>query len=421
MEALLFIIGALVALYLLSVLIYLVIVLICKFSGKNNYDLKSKGEINKNKQVKFNEPAKNLSKPTFPCVKNTEVKGTFYRSRLDISAARFLEVGDRLILVPELENAYDTNAVKICTVKGAHIGYVQSDLSKFVKDNLSHVSDCRVTKISKHEIPFINASIHFSSIECQQPEFIPKRFQVSAEDELINLVSTEKFDSLDVFDKKITVKEINLQVEGIYERDVEIIKKTKSLKKGDKVNLKKAVRNEYLPDRLDVYTEDGTLIGYICQLDKEHLFELYEKIVNASVISPIKGYNTETITISVILSEDENYSSLIHIGCGPYPQLRYADSIKREDTGTALEIALPIAEKEKGINAKFLCCQCYRLIKDYESEKEMIIRIINRIDSISDEEISPIDYYVMKKRVPEILKRLNTVESRIQSKLKKRK
>ena len=106
---------------------------------------------------------------------------------------------------------------------------------------------------------------------------------------------------------------------------------------------------------------------------------------------------------------------------GPYPELQEAESLKRTDPEAALLIALPIAAKEKGMKAKFLCCQIYRLQKDYEAERRMIVRILNHMDSVNPEEILQEDLYHMKSQRPTILQRLNTVESRIASREKNKK
>ena len=96
------------------------------------------------------------------------------------------------------------------------------------------------------------------------------------------------------------------------------------------------------------------------------------------------------------------------------------DQIKRTDTAKALEIAVPIADKENGIDAKFLCCQCYRLLKDYDSEREMILRILNYIQNLKPEDVSENEYISITQRMPEMKKRLATVESRLESKSKKK-
>lgn len=379
-------------------------------------DLKKKGEVRKKE---IDQEQKNIPpKPSFPCVINTEVKGTYYRTSDEKAAARAVEKGDTLILKVEPTNQVDKNAVRYYTLSGAHIGYVESSLSKFVRDNLSHVKSCSVTKVSDHAIPYIDVVINFSSMECRQKDFLDEDLRVTPEERMRDIAKG--------ISREYKYRNVSLRVSGTYEYPLAVIKKAKSLRNGDKIVLKKPeIESEYYPYRIDVYTEDDTMIGFCYGPFAKEPYELFDKIKHA-MVNAIMDSETDAVCIYIYLPEgtgqEEPFISMEggHYCSGPYPQIAAAAALKNTDQERALELALPIAMKEKGIDAKFLCCQIYRLQKDYESEREMILKILERIDNISPEEISKSDYFSIKRQTDTILKRLNTVESRLQSKYRKK-
>lgn len=358
---------------------------------------------------------------SLPCVKEMEVKGIYYRTIDEKAAARDVEVGDTLILEVEPDNPVDPNAVKVLTLEGVHIGYVQWDIAQFVKDNISHVKSCTVTKATRHEIPYIHASISFSASECKQQNIIAEELRVSPEDKMRDLTLGIR--------KDYKYRYIGSLVDGTYELPYESIQKARALRQGDKVVLKKPLEeSEYYPYRLDVYTEDDCMIGFMYGEFIQDQFELFDEIYTTIVDSPLDTYGHGQLFVKTYLPENKKrvestpgISVNMTFGYrGPYPQLREAEDLKRIDPEKALDIALPIAEKEKGITAKFLCCQIYRLRKDYESEREMILKILERINSIKPDEISRNDFASLKGQGPTMTKRLATVESRLNSKSRKK-
>lgn len=380
-------------------------------------DLKAKKEA-RERSTKYRSAVSDKPKPSFPCVKEMEVKGTIYRSDEEKLAACGVEVGDTLILEVEPDNPVDPNAVKVLTLEGMHIGYVQWDIAQFVKDNISHVNSCTVTKVTRHDIPFIHASIHFSASECKQPSITPEELRVSAEDKMRDLILGNK--------KDYKYRNVLLSVDGTFEQSLEVINKAKSLRQGDKVILKKPEEvSEFYHFRLNVYTEDGTMIGFCFGSFAQEAYELFDDIYAVTVDSPMNAYSHQQINLRAFIPQSIKWNPSVEPFCErayktPYPQLVAADSIKRTDPDGALELALPIAECEKGINGKFLCCQIFRLQKNYEAEREMLLRILERIESITPDEIGKLDFTQMKSRTNEFLKRLDVVESRLKSKSRKK-
>lgn len=86
---------------------------------------------------------------------NFAVKGTSYRSALEIQIAKNLKVGDMLLLKHEENNEHDAFALKVRTTTAAHIGYVEKKYSRMFYDLLADIEKCVVTKVTEDEIPYI--------------------------------------------------------------------------------------------------------------------------------------------------------------------------------------------------------------------------------------------------------------------------
>ena len=354
-----------------------------------------------------------------PRVINFSVKGTSFRNKSDIAAARYLEHGDTLILQKEPDNPVDPNAVKVLTINGAHIGYVPVQFSADISDKIDFINSCKVSKISSHDIPFIDAELRFSTYRVKQPEFIKEEFQVSPEDNMIKLSKGMDVES-SLYASMSTV------IMGTYDLPKASIDRAKSLKQGEKLCIKKAVPTKYFPHKLDLYTLDNIELGFIIdEYLRSNFYNNIDKIVEVRVDATMESLDFERIGIRIIYSKDisrelKPFSTSIESGYfGPYPQLYEADSIKRSNTERALELALSVANYENGIDARFICCQCYRLLKDYQSEEQMIIQIIEFIQKSDIRYMSPSTFHLLKRRMPEILKRLSTVQTRLASQAKK--
>ena len=64
------------------------------------------------------------------------IKGTYYRTFEDIERANKLQKGETLYLVPEPNNEYDKNAIKVLTEDNVHIGYIPKELCRLFNDIL---------------------------------------------------------------------------------------------------------------------------------------------------------------------------------------------------------------------------------------------------------------------------------------------
>lgn len=89
------------------------------------------------------------------------VKGLQYRDEDAQDAAHELDVNDVLELEEEPDNEYDLYALKVLTVDGEHIGYVEATKSKRITENLDKLIECKVKKISEYDELFIYGIAYF--------------------------------------------------------------------------------------------------------------------------------------------------------------------------------------------------------------------------------------------------------------------
>ncbi|MBD5243169.1 MAG: hypothetical protein HDS60_03675 [Barnesiella sp.] len=350
-----------------------------------------------------------------------KVKGISYRSQEEICAARFCDLGDTLILAPEPSNEVDSNAIKVLTMEGVHIGYVEACHSEYILSKIGHISECKIIRKTQHEIPFIDIGIKFSREVYSQPRFIPKEYQCSPEDKMRNL-SVRRPDSY-------KYRRVPLSVNGLYEHDRPTIAKIRAARKGDKVILKKGECNELYPYRVDIYLEDGTYIGYADDLSCQEVYMLFEHRVESIVQSPV-GEETKGNLFVYVFFPDELpcpdearvRSGISFHYTGAYKEVKYAQTIRRTDPLAALDILLPIAEREKGIDAKIECIACYYTLKDWDSRIDIIHKTLAHIDSLTEEDLPPNDLAYMKKHQSETLtKQLEFSQKRLESQMRKKK
>lgn len=358
--------------------------------------------------------------PDVPDPIDVDVKGTFYRTPDEISAARACRVGDTLILEPEPFNKVDGTAVKVMTMEGFQIGYVSSDYSRLVKNNLNHIAQCVITRVSKHEIPFISIKITFSEGKVSQPDYIPKDYQCSPDDIMQNL-ATKTIDSYDY-------RRVPICVQDLYERDREVIAKARTCRKGDKIILKKGVCDEFYPDRIDIYLADGTYLGYADDLHRKEVYALFDNIVDAFVEAPIGSEFGDRLWVRVIFPNKVKCSSdcLFQVGIsfhydGNYPEVAKAREIRRTDPMAALNLLMPVVKTEKGIEAHLECVACYYQLKEWESRIGIIQETLDRIASLTEEDLPPSLLRRNQIEATNLYKQLEFSRKRLESQHKKSK
>lgn len=349
-----------------------------------------------------------------------KVKGTSYRSIEEICAARLCNVGDTMILLPEPDNETDSNAIKVYTMEGFHIGYVDASLAELVKSKIDYIGKCVVSKMTSHEIPFINLEIEFSNDVVKQPSFIKKEYQCSPEDKMRN-ISTTHPESCDY-------RQVGLFVQDLYERDRAVIAKARLCRKGDKIILKKGCCDEFYPDRIDIYLADGSYLGFAEDFCRKEVYALFDKIVDVFVDRPISSETAYRLFIRVIFPNDikcpmdclEQAGISFHYS-GNYPEVAKARDIRRTDPLAALDILMPIVKKEKGIEAHLECIACYFQLKEWERRIEIIQETLNHIETLSDEDLPPTELRQIYSQTSNLCKQLNYSQKRLESQNKKRK
>lgn len=349
---------------------------------------------------------------------DVKVKGTVYRTTEEIAAARFCDVHDTIVLVPEPDNSVDPNAVKVMTIEGYHIGYVDAEYSELVSSKIDYISNCFITRVSGHEVPYIDIHIDFSTSKTKQPEFIPRDFQCTPEDKMIHL-GERSFDSY-------KYRQVPIMVEGLYELDRETIAKARACKQGDKVLLKKGHCNEYWPYRIDIYLEDGTYIGTADDFHRKEVYMLFDHIVASMVDQCICADTRYRLCLNVYFPvniecpEDCRVPTGISFHySGPYPEVKMAQELRKADPLAALDVLLPIAKREKGIDAKIECIACYYQLKDWASRIDSIKNTITHIESLTDADLPPDELYSLNQYLEKLFKQLDFSEKRLESQNKK--
>lgn len=106
---------------------------------------------------------------------------------------------------------------------------------------------------------------------------------------------------------------------------------------------------------------------------------------------------------------------------GVYPEVKAAQVLRRTDPLAALDILLPIARREKGIDARVECIACYYQLKDWESRIDMINDTIRHIDNLTSEDLPPNTLKSLQGYLTKLFQQLDFSQKRLESQLKKQK
>lgn len=91
-----------------------------------NQVIEGAGSTRKSSRIRKTEYRNELKKPTDPII--TKVVGVTFDDRQDVISN--IRVGEFLELVPEPENQYDENAIKVVKKSGEQIGYLSRSIAK---------------------------------------------------------------------------------------------------------------------------------------------------------------------------------------------------------------------------------------------------------------------------------------------------
>ena len=113
---------------------------------------------------------------------NFAVKGTMYRSSLEVQIAKNVKVGDMLLLKHESNNPKDVYAMKVLTTTAAHIGYVEKQYSNLFFKLLKSIDKCVVTKVTDDDVPFIYADVYIEKSAYYRMKYdSPSKIEVGRE------------------------------------------------------------------------------------------------------------------------------------------------------------------------------------------------------------------------------------------------
>lgn len=208
--------------------------------------------------------------------------------------------------------------------------------------------------------------------------------------------------------------EFDFEVKGLKYRPKTNIEYAMRMKLGTYIELDHDNDNEYDEHAIKVYAGGFSFIGYVEKELSQKVHEYLYEIKDCRVIS--KSNDSIPIIKARVYFEESPYLKQIKKDLeetsGDLDILNEADRLKRTETDKALEMALPIAEKDYDMRGKFICCQCYREKKDYQSELVMVNRLLSTMESRAPEGIPVNDFY---DKYDTIVRRKNTVISRIES------
>ena len=222
-----------------------------------------------------------------------------------------------------------------------------------------------------------------------------------------------------------------------YERTFALISWTKFLPSDSQVILNELSQGDELqlnhnptsniPYCVDVYKGD-VFLGHVSGFNAINVFKAVSLPHKCIVSNPITKYNVgggfevffEGATDDVEPTEEEK-RILKNFQREYFDEYREAQKLINEDPQKALDILLPLVEQERELDVKHLCCRCYRKLKQYDKEKEMVERILHYIENVPDD-IAPEEVVIAIRESKEIYEsRLAYDEKMIASKNKRKK
>lgn len=227
-----------------------------------------------------------------------------------------------------------------------------------------------------------------------------------------------------------TAKKINFAVKGTSYRSDADINAARSLRVGDELTLIHEPHNDHDTFAMMVLTSDGNHIGYV---EKKYsmCFFVYKDNIYKCVVTKVTSDNIPFIYADVYLpsdarTPDDNLEiqkmmskSGQYVGNGvsvkitterslaheANPDLELAEKLKYSEPEKAVEIFLSCAANESGLYSLHQACICYRNMKAYDKEKELIQQIIAVCKDEGKEEYIPeyesrlksVEYYINKQ------------------------
>lgn len=182
---------------------------------------------------------------------NFAVKGLSYLPDSNHQEARNLMIGDELALIPEPDNVYDSDAMRVSTLNAIDIGYVEAYRAERVKRIVETSSRyfCCVSKISNHYIPYIYASIYYKT-DLEMLSAYDKKIEEEREAQSKKLITIEpeiKTETKTTIIYDDPLKRINQLQQNIKRNEIAVLKHLKN----NKTHLAKSALS-----KIDKYTQE---------------------------------------------------------------------------------------------------------------------------------------------------------------------
>lgn len=227
-----------------------------------------------------------------------------------------------------------------------------------------------------------------------------------------------------------TAKKVNFAVKGTSYRSQADINAARNVRVGDELTLIHEAYNDYDSFAMMVLTSDGHHIGYV---EKKYsmCFFAYKDIIYKCIVSKVTNDDVPFIYANAFLpfdarvpDDDLKVQKMTskegqYIGNGvtvkitterslaheTNPDLELAGKLKYSEPEKAVEIFLSCAANESGLYSLHQACFCYRKMKAYDKEKELIQQIIAVCKDEGKEEYIPeyesrlksVEYYINKQ------------------------
>lgn len=227
-----------------------------------------------------------------------------------------------------------------------------------------------------------------------------------------------------------TAKKVNFAVKGTSYRSQADINAARNVRVGDELTLIHEAYNDYDSFAMMVLTSDGHHIGYVEKKYSMCFFAYKDKIYKC-IVSKVTNDDVPFIYANAFLpfdarvpDDDLKVQKMTskegqYIGNGvtvkitterslaheTNPDLELAEKLKYSEPEKAVEIFLSCAANESGLYSLHQACFCYRKMKAYDKEKELIQQIITVCKDEGKEEYIPeyesrlksVEYYINKQ------------------------
>lgn len=231
-----------------------------------------------------------------------------------------------------------------------------------------------------------------------------------------------------------TAKKVNFAVKGTSYRSETDINAARNVHVGDELTLIHEPHNDHDTFAMMVLTSDGHHIGYV---EKKYsmCFFVYKDNIHKCVVTKVTSDNIpfiyadaylpsdaripeDDLSIQKMMSKNGQYvgngvsvkitteRSLAHEA---NPDLVFAERLKYSEPEKAVEIFLSCASNESGLYSLHQACFCYRKMKAYDKEKELIQQIIAICKDEGKEECIP-EYESRLKSVEYCINKQNEKE-----------